>query len=401
LQRFSRFSVILSVAATRLSPVTEKRSSKGAKRPPANHVAEWFGHRVFPVVAATPASLPDQQQGRCPFLSEITGTTHKCVKRKESHGVCTISSISNGPRQDWLVCPFRALDLDVLEDAARRLFRHERPTPVNLIAAPVLEDDEEAASFRAAVHDGVPSLVYFQNKLGGEISLRATRRSPEFSFDATMIEVLPDDETTLSLGRYGIFEIQTMDFHGSYSSAVRNLKDALRLHKEDFSGAVEQHPEWVSDDVEGPNMANVFKRTFYQMMFKFQIGAHEQSAGCVFAMPAAVWDSWQRHLARPELVAISDGTFRLARADEKYEDEPSSWIYVFDLDVSPRISPNNMNLIKVIGTDAATLSHYALDVAPSAAFEEGASDRLLESIRQRLADYLPEFRPTRRRRRGT
>jgi len=356
-------------------------------------VAEWFGHRVFPIVAGTCDSLRDQQLGRCPFLSDITGKTHDCVKAELSSGVCTISSVSNGPRQDWLVCPFRALDLDVLDDAARRLFGHSPETEINLVAASVLADQEEADKFRARVQQGIPSLVYFQNKLGGEISLSATDRSPEFSFDATMIEVKNDLSGSLTLGRYGVFEIQTMDFHGTYASAVRNLKDALRLHKEDFASAVQEHSEWVSEKVEGPNIANVFKRTFYQMMFKFQIGAHSHSAGCVFAVPSAVWDSWQRHLGKPELVQQDDGTFRLARVGQEATVNPTSWIYVFELDVSAETTPNEIKLMKVIGTDAAALSHYALDVAPAAALEEGASaDRLLESIRMRLAAYLPEFK---------
>src|ERR1039457_5835955 len=102
-------------------------------RPPGNHVAEWFGHRVFPVVAATEQSLRDQQQGCCPFLSDITGIKHECVKRAQSRGVCTISSTSNGSRQDWLVCPFRALDLDILDNAARRLFyQNDQALTLNL-----------------------------------------------------------------------------------------------------------------------------------------------------------------------------------------------------------------------------------------------------------------------------
>ncbi|MFA1544532.1 hypothetical protein [Actinomadura monticuli] len=371
-----------------------KRSGK--KRGPGNHVAEWYGHRVFPIVAATDNSLNDQQHGRCPFLSTITGEKHDCVKAERSSGVCTISSVSNGPRQDWLVCPFRALDLDVLDDAARRLFGHPTGTSLNLVAAPVLENQEQANQFRSAVRQGIPSLVYFQNKLGGEISLSATDRSPEFSFDATMVEIKWEPDGSLALGRYGIFEIQTMDFHGTYAAAVRNLKDALRLHKQDFSEAVEQHSEWVSEKVEGPNIANVFKRTFYQMMFKFQIGAHGRSAGCVFAVPSAVWDSWQRHLGKPELVQQTDGTYRLARAGQELAVNPTSWIYVFELDLSATTTPNEIQLVKVIGTDAAALSHYALDVAPAAALEEGASaDRLLGSIRARLALYLPEFKPSR------
>ena len=182
----------------------------------------------------------------------------------------------------------------------------------------------------------MPSIVYFQNKLGGEISLGATEQSPEFSFDATMIEVLPDGSRSFRLGRYGIFEIQTMDFHGTYAKAVSNLKNALGMMNEgELGDMIASHPQWVSEKVRGPNIANVFKRTFYQMMFKFQIGAHGQSAGCIFAIPAAVWDSWQRHLGKPELVDHEDGTFRLAqpRATER-RISALKWIYVFDLDPS-------------------------------------------------------------------
>lgn len=48
---------------------------------------------------------------------------------------------------------------------------------------------------------------------------------------------------------------------------------------------LQNHHWWLSERVEGPNITNVFKRTFYQMMFKFQLGHHEQCAGCVLAVP--------------------------------------------------------------------------------------------------------------------
>jgi hypothetical protein len=360
-----------------------------------NYIAEWFGHRVFPVVAVTPSSLADQKAKRCPFLSEVTDESQECVKREKSKGVCTISSTSNGTRQDWLVCPFRALDPSLLHNAASRLFGHDA-SDLNVVAAPVLVDTVDADAFRDEVRTGRPSIVYFQNKLGGEISLSATDRSPELSFDATMVEVIASGDG-LALGRYGVFEIQTMDFHGTYGAAVQNLNSALHLHKDDLGQALADHPGWLAEKVEGPNIANVFKRTFYQMMFKFQLGAHEHSAGCVFAIPEAVWDSWQRHLGRPDLVAVGDGTYRLAAEGD--DDEPISWIYVFDLDVSAEMSPNNLRMKKVIGTSAAALSHYALDVAPQAAMAPGGvADQLLESIRGRLGQYLPEFKTSARRR---
>ena len=363
----------------------------------SNHVAEWFGHRVFPAVTEAEEARDDRSRKLCPFLTEATERDQPCVKRENSKGVCTISSSSNGKRQDWLVCPFRALDPNLLYDAARRLFGIGADDLPLLVAAPVLANEHEAAEFRTAVRAGRPAIAYFQNKLGGEISLQATDRSPEFSFDATMVEVLADGDR-LAVGRYGIFEIQTMDFHGTYANAVKNLNAALHLHKEDFGTAVGAHPRWLSEKVEGPNLSNVFKRTFYQMMFKFQLGLHERSAGCIFAVPQAVWDSWQRHLGQPELLHRADGTSRLAVPEEI--DAPSkSWIYVFDVEVSSTTSPNVLVLNQAISTSAAALSHYALARAPAAAMEPGgAADKLIESVESRLGLYLPEFKRPRPRR---
>lgn len=369
-----------------------------AKKEPGNFIAEWFGHRVYPVVAETPMSLQDQGAERCPFLTEVTGKQTKCVKRANSKGVCTISSTSNGSRQDWLACPFRALDREMLHDAAHRLFGHAQGDDVSIVAVPVLEDKTAAEEVRKRVAAGRPTIVYFQNKLGGEISISPTDRSPEFSFDATMIELLPDESGALTVGRYGVFEIQTMDFHGTYQRAVENLRSARHMHAGEFGDAVASHPQWLSEKVEGPNIANAFKRTFYQMMFKFQVGAHDSSAGCILAIPRAVWDSWQRHLGRPDLVEYGDGTWRLVQVGNEPVENPPAWIYVFDVEESATTTPNPLTLWRVIGTDAATLSHYTLDVAPEAALEAGGSvDRLRSQITMRLAKYLPELSPTKGR----
>jgi hypothetical protein len=362
------------------------------KKASNNFIAEWFGHRVYPVVAETTASLSDQENERCPFLTEATDKSTKCIKRKNSKGVCTISSTSNGSRQDWLACPFRALDVSMLQDAAHRLFGHAPSEDVSIVAAPVLEKKEAADSVRKRVAAGKPTVVYFQNKLGGEISLSQTDRSPEFSFDATMIELLPGPGGVIKVGRYGIFEIQTMDFHGTYRHSVELLKWARHAHKGEFGESVASHPQWLSEGVEGPNIANAFKRTFYQMMFKFQIGAHSASAGCILAIPRAVWEGWQKHLGRPDLAEYEDGTWRLVQEGKDLVQNPPAWIYVFDTEQSETHTPNPLKLWRVIGTDAAALSHYTLDVSPEAALEAGGSvDRLRDTITLRLAKYLPEL----------
>jgi hypothetical protein len=75
-----------------------------------------------------------------------------------------------------------------------------------------------------------------------------------------------------SVGRFGVLEIQTMDFHGSYGRAVGNLKDTPRMFPANFSVTLNSNQHLLSDRMEGSNIANVFKRTFYQIMFKFQLG---------------------------------------------------------------------------------------------------------------------------------
>src|SRR5690349_19821929 len=88
-----------------------------------NFISEWFGHRVYPTILSTSDSVADQQQGRCPFLSRATEETRSCIKSATARGVCTISSVSNGPRQDWLACPYRALNEKLVTDSIRLLFQ--------------------------------------------------------------------------------------------------------------------------------------------------------------------------------------------------------------------------------------------------------------------------------------
>lgn len=182
-----------------------------------------------------------------------------------------------------------------------------------------------------------------------------------------------------------------MDFHGTYRNVVKNLKDALRLHRTEFSRTVEQNPHWLSDRIEGPNIANVFKRTFYQIMLKFQIGAHSSCSGAALAIPSSVWDSWQRHLGRPELREIADGVM-LMNSGNHGSSDAKSWIYVFDIIQGSSPTPNRLAIKHTISTDTSSLAHYAFTVAPLAAIEQsGPVDRLLATVRQRLATWWPEL----------
>lgn len=373
-----------------MSPSRPSQGSSQRNTESRPHIAEWFGHRVFPVVASGPKASSDQASGRCPFLTQTVGETMACVKTANSRGVCTISASSNGPRQDWLVCPYRALDESLLTGMVRRLYGlgEERPVlirPVRALSDATIRDEVLAA---AQETDPRRALVYFQDKLGGEIGLSKTPASPELSFDITVIE-LTSQGGDLRVGRYGVIELQTTDTHGSYAQAVTALTNALDLHGGGFHTLVQQNPEWAGRKVEGPNISNVFKRTFYQIALKFQITRRETSAGCILALPRPVWDSWQPFLGAPELHQQPDGTWRLL---DDHEANPADWIYVFDIseEQGPDGAPAPINVSLVIGTDAATLSRAAFDIAPAKALASGAgTDAVVSAIIRRLTAYLP------------
>jgi hypothetical protein len=203
--------------------------------------------------------------------------------------------------------------------------------------------------------------------------------------------VTPTDsrpEELVRLGKYGVIELQTTDTHGSYRQAVEALRSALDLHSTDFPVQLAAHPEWAGRKIEGPNISNVFKRTFYQIAFKFQVTKRDTSVGCLLAVPQPVWDSWQPFLGAPTLTRREDGTWRLL--DDSTQ-EPADWIYVFDVAEQPASGgkPCPIDVRLVIGTDAATLSRAALDVAPArAARHGGLHDAVLASLSRRVGFYF-------------
>ena len=126
-----------------------------------------------------------------------------------------------------------------------------------------------------------------------------------------------------------------------------------------------------------------FKRTFYQMMLKFQLGMHPRSVGAALAIPQAVWDSWQPHLGQPKMEQRLDGTY-LLQVDGTTE--PKAWIHVFDLDASADVHPNPVVIRSSILTDARSIAHYALTDVPRHAFaEEGSAANLVQAIERRLS----------------
>lgn len=369
--------------------MTSPRKPRPA-RLPNNYVAEWFGHRVYPTVAQTEESVTDQLGQRCPFLSRVKTSTQQCIKPAAARGVCSVSSNSNGTRQDWVVCPYRVFDQSLIDHVAARLFGVGLHGALATHAAPTLADEAVQRSIKQGIVAGRRELVYFDSKIGGEISLRATEKSPQMSFDVTFVELVSQGNA-VGLGRFGIFEIQTMDFHGSYKRAVDKLNMAVHLFPGSFAEEIRKHPEWAGEAIEGPNIANVVKRTFWQMFFKFNFGTTDKCAGTVLAIPTSVWDSWQPFLAKPTLQPQPDGTFLLEKPGESLPTgKVPAWIYVIDADAGSGATPNPIAVRRVIGATAGALNYYALVEAPHHAGEALLADAgIYATLRRRLQDYWP------------
>jgi hypothetical protein len=357
-----------------------------------NHISEWLGHRIYPSVKLDVSTFVGPDFGSCPFLTDALGQKTNCVKSENSFGVCSVSSASNGSLQDWLVCPYRVVSSDIVRQACLLIFgdsaANKRPKPVTL-----LKNEMELSKFKQEVVELGTGYVFFQDKLGGEISVIATPRSPEMSFDITLAEIVPST-AGFTVARYGILEVQTMDFHGSYRQAVQNLKDALRLHGESFSDSLRKTMEWGAEKVEGPNIANVFKRTFYQVLLKFQLSGRGAAAGTVLAIQQSVWDSWQPFLGAPEIERSADGSYRLKITDPIPDSTGSSnaHICVFDLDSSAESSVSPVQLKMDIRVTAEQLSHHAFKVVPSGMLESlSKSDSILARIKMRLSNSWPEL----------
>lgn len=358
-----------------------------------NYVSEWFGRRVYPLVDRSAEGLAGQQGELCPFLSHATKETKGCVKPAASRGICTINTpAALGMRDEWLICPYRALDQGLIDSVARRLYGVPASTPVLVVPAPMMARTEDRERLVQAIERGETAVLYLQNTLGGEISVSSTEESPEMSFDITMVQVTLDPAGAPVLGRYGILEVQTMDFHGSYRAVVKNLNDLLRMFGPAYYDHIAATPALLSQKIEGPNLANVFKRTFYQIAIKIQLAADDANcAGAVLALPTAVWDSWQRHLGRPDVIDQGDGTSAFSTMSNPAQ--APGWIYIFEVDGASADSPSPIRVTKVIATDTDSLVHQAMKVAPQAmALGSGA---ITASIKARVGKWWPALAPLR------
>lgn len=365
-----------------------------------NFVTEWFGHRVWPYVDTSDAARINQSARACPFLTTVTGVPTGCVKTakgwSEPYGVCTISSDSNGLRQDWIACPYRTLDqhFTLLSGAIRSLYRLSSDEDMVVLPVTVLSQAEQRARLRAGLDAGCRVFVFSTNKLGGEIDLPETHVSPGASVDMSVIEVTSADETgrPTEYGNHVFYEIQTADFHGSPLHAASHLRELCPAGEPvlDFHARLVGQERVCGDRVEGPNKSNIFKRTIYQMLFKIALADHAQSAGFAIVLPVPVWDSWLRHLGRPKLTQVGDDPTHVAllAPEERVQEVASkshAVILVFDIDQSSNEMPQPLTVMRHVWCSSAALAYFTFDFAAQQAKQQNVVDRFRTSMINRVS----------------
>ena len=360
------------------------------KRPPSkgNFISEWFGQRIYPDVRLDSNAISGSNWGVCPFLTSVKREKTKCTKGENAFGVCTVNSVGGDARKDWLVCPYRVIDSEIVNSSCMTIFGFEPTVPP--IPISILNQDKGIADFEKSLARHGVAFVFFQDKLGGEISISGTPSSPEIAFDVSVVEISRAKGDASKVTRFGFIEIQTMDFHGSYKAAVKNLGDAHRLHKKDFPAALGKNQAWASERMEGPNIANVFKRTFYQTLLKFELSKDGAAAGTILALPEAVWDSWQPFLGRPKIEKVSDSEFRIAGSDTKSYHGTNAWIFVFDLNAQATESISPVRIKYRIRVSATDLVQHAFVAVPNTMLRVATTDDLLlRRIQDRIRKAIP------------
>ena len=351
---------------------------------PTNFISEWYGVRLFPRTTGgdDPDTIEKFKRKHCPFLTDALETERACTKNQNSSGVCTITTTKDKSR-DWIVCPYRVLERNIIREVTRRIFSDDRDV---LPVFPVthLEDEEKQ---REIIERGNKEVIYlfFQDKIGGEISLTKTDTTPELLFDITILECETKGDW-LILKRYGIFEVQTMDFHGSYRHAVKSLESAVDLHRENFKQQLTGNLEWAGRGIEGPNIANVFKRTIYQLIIKFDLADRHRCAGVVLGLPEAVWESWKPHFGGLEWAYERGSGRSLDRGVQR-----NSWIFILSPKQDRASSDGQMEIIRELRLEARDLVRRAYEVVPDMLSRQ-ALPGLAGNIERRIQGYYRNAR---------
>lgn len=378
--------------------------SKKPIKPKAGHkkgnfIAEWFGYRVWDKVDTALQTHDLRTSTECPFLSKAIGHTKTCIKTGKGErptGVCTISSDANGSRQDWLACPYRTLDEEftLIKEAVHLLYGVPRDADVLILSGEAIKQESYQKLLCDAINSGIRrAFIFLADKMGGEVDIPETTHTPGTKVDVSIIEVLSvgADGVPDKYGKHLHYEIQTADFHGSPLHAVREIEElAARANTpQAFYDELSADIQRCGIGVEGPNKSNIFKRTFYQAVLKIQFAQQQDDcAGFVLVIPTAVWESWKKHLGKPDMPA-QNGITALARNQEEREAIMAStkaWIFVFEIEDAQPLDghPRPLKIVQRVGVTTEMLTHFAFEKVGQAALSNAVISTYRNSIDQRI-----------------
>ncbi len=230
----------------------------------------------------------------------------------------------------------------------------------------VVAGDENSMSI--ALSDSIEEIVVLGQRSARATSLNLQRTAPNNS------------------------EVQTADFHGSPLHAVRLLQNICPAGGADgYHDVLEGCTEICGTGMEGPNKANIFKRTIYQMILKVRMARQHRGTGFVIVLPLPVWDSWQRHLGAPSLsekavVKLDDPNDTASTSEEATR----AWIVVFDVDHGSREKPQPLRIVKRVATSERALLHYTFIAAADKGIEAGVIERFRQTLSERVLSQWNE-----------
>lgn len=136
---FEKFDGFQNIAKAKVAGMATEAKRKSEPKDTGNYISEWFGRRIYPIVRLDGIKgITGPNKEVCPFLSEMLLNKALCWKATNSKGVCTISSVSNGSRQDWLACPHRVIHTNIVKESCSKIFgirdADKYPVPVSALS---------------------------------------------------------------------------------------------------------------------------------------------------------------------------------------------------------------------------------------------------------------------------
>lgn len=110
------------------------------------------------------------------------------------------------------------------------------------------------------------------------------------------------------------------------------------------------------------------------------------NAGFAIVLPVPVWESWLKHLGRPQVAGTDPRQLALRTPTETERtsgEQSRATVYVFDVDRDSRETPNPLVIVQQVAISAGALIHHAFDRASAEAIGRGVVTTFRKSFMER------------------